>query len=281
MTNAFSRLLAFPFAIILIIAFSMGGFDFSGPKTIVVMICLIALMLIYVFNRQLDIWWWKRNPPALDLPLKTWMAAHSRYYQELDDQTRDKFEKRLATFVNVKNFTLKAERDYQLEEDVKAILAHEYVRLTLHRDDYLFKDIEQFVLYNHPFGTPDKQYLHTIEVNIDEGVVILSKEQLVNGFLQPTGFVNVGILSAVMAFIKMNPRLNYPEVSSLDAQDIADAHGINLSVIYTALGEARMNNLDLLIFCYLLHPNRTESFDPDRYKALKEIFDLEDSTIYI
>ena len=281
MTNAFSRLLAFPFAIALIIAFSTGGFDFSGPKTIVVMICLIALMLIYVFNRQLDIWWWKRRPPTLDRPLKTWMAAHSKYYQELDDETRDKFEKRLATFINVKNFTLKAERDYQLEEDVKAILAHEYIRLALHRDDFLFKDIEQFVLYNHPFGTPDKQYLHTIEVNNEEGVVILSKEQLVNGFLQPTGFVNVGMLSAVMAFIKMHPRLNYPEVSSLDAQDIADAHGINLSVIYTALGEARMNNLDLLTFCYILHPHRTESFDPERYKRLEDIFGLDGSIIYI
>ena len=111
--------------------------------------------------------------------------------------------------------------------------------------------------------------------------MILSKEQLVNGFLQPTGFVNVGMLSAVMAFIKMHPRLNYPEVSSLDAQDIADAHGINLSVIYTALGEARMNNLDLLIFCYILHPHRTESFDPERYKRLEDIFELDGSIIYI
>jgi len=272
MTKAFSRLLAFPFALILIIAFSSGGFDFSGPRTIVVMICLIALMLIYVFNRQLDIWWWRRNPPTLDRPLKTWLAAHSRYYQNLNDDTREEFERRVAAFINIKNFTLKAERDYQLEEDVKTIIAHEFIRLTLDQDDYLFDDIEQFVIYNHPFGTPDKQFLHTIEVNMDHGVVILSKEQLVNGFLRPDDFVNVSLLSAVMTFISRYPRLAYPEVSSLSAEDLSAAHDINLSVIYKALGEIRLNTLDLLIFCYLLHPNRTESFDPDRFEQLESIF---------
>lgn len=272
MTNVFSRLLAFPFAIALIITFTLGGFDFTGPKTIIVLVCVTALMLIYIFNEQLNKWWWKRNLPSLERPLKSWIAKYSNFYNTLDDITKETFEKRISTFNKIKNFTLKAERDYQLEEDVKTIIAHEFSRLTLHRSHYLYEGYDHIVVYNHPFGSPSIDTLHTLEVQQEDNVVILSKEQLINGFLNPETYVNIGLLSAIMVFVQLNPRLAYPEVASMKAEDIAAAHGVQLSVIKAATGVEWINRLDLLIFCYFMYPDRTESFSPERFEQLEKLF---------
>ncbi len=281
MTHSLSRLIAFPFAIILIFAFSYGGFDFTGPKTIAVLFSLIALTLIYVFNAQINIWWWKRRPPPLDKALRSWVARYSKFYAPLNNEEKEIFETRVSAFNHIKNFTLKVEREYQLEEDVKTIISHEFIRITLGLDEYLYDGIDHFVVYNHAFGSPEIPALHTMELYWEDKVVILSKEQLINGFFQPELYVNTALFMAVKSFIMLYPRLSYPEVVSLTPGDIADAHGIVLEVIIAALGVSWVNRLDLLVFCYWLYPDRTASFDPDRYEQLAQIFnrfDLSEST---
>ena len=84
--------------------------------------------------------------PALERPLKSWIARYSKFYNTLDDETRKTFETRISTFNKVKNFTLKVERDYQLEEDVKTIISHEFMRLTLNRSEYLYTGFEHIVV---------------------------------------------------------------------------------------------------------------------------------------
>jgi len=272
MTTAFSRLLAFPFALALILILTAGGLDFTGIRTILVLISIICLTLIYVFSEQINAWWWKKKMPPLDRVLRSWIAQHSPFYNMLSQKAKSTFERRISTFNLIKNFTLKVERDYQLEEDVKTIISHEFNRVVIHREDFLYEGFDHIVVYNHPFGSPDVQTLHTLELNREDKVIILSKEQLINGFIDPQTYVNVSLLAAVMAFVAIHPRLSYPEVSQLNLMDIAEAHGIELKAVTQALGVDWINRLDLLIFCYFQFPNRTESFDPARYEQLEQIF---------
>ena len=167
---------------------------------------------------------------------------------------------------------MKAERNYELEEDIKTIIAHEYIRVTLSFEDFFFEGFDQFVVYNHAFGSPQIRNLHTCEIYPPEKVVILSKEQLINGFFHPEQYVNIALLTAVMAFILLYPRLDYPEVSDLDPEDITKAHGVDLEVIKSALGVKWINRLDLLVFCYWIYPEKTATFDPQGYQQLERIF---------
>lgn len=272
MTNSFARILALPFALILIFVFTTGGLDFSGPKTYLVLISLTALALIYVFNGSINKWWWKRRMPNLDRTLTLWIQRYSKYYQTLSLAEKEQFEKRIAVFNLVKNFTLKVGREFQLEEDVKTIISHEFMRITMAKGDFLYSGMDHFIVYNHAFGSPDIQKLHTIEINREDGVIILSKEQLINGFLQPHSYVNSALLAAVMSFIHIHPRLDYPDVMSLELEDIAEAHQINLDTIKMALGLDWINRLDLLIFCYWMYPDRTASFNKEIHDQLASIF---------
>jgi len=272
MTQSLARILAFPFAITLIFAFSYSEFDFSGPMTLVVLSCLIALALLYVFHNQIDQWYWTKRPPQLDTPVKAWMTRFSPYYNHLSDTERASFESAMSVFIRTKEFTLKAEKDYQLEEDIKGVIAHEFVRVGRSLAEQTYPELDYIVLYNHPFGSPLVQTLHSAELNREDGVVILSKELAVNGFIQPATYVNISLLAAIMTFVWHHPRLDYPSVSELTVEGIAEAHKIDLNVILQTIGLDHINKLDLLIFCFFLYPERTYLLDANLYDQLFALF---------
>ena len=272
MTNSLSRLLGLPFALILIYCFTSGGLADFGIKTFLVLISIVALMLLYIFNRQVDIFWWKKRGLTLDAPLISWMDRFAPSYAELSDEQKENIQGRIALFMKVKNFTLKGKRDYQLEEDVKLIIAHEFMRITLAQDPFYFPDYEQFVVYNHPFATPKIETLHAVEIYDEDGVVIFSKEQLVNGFVDPNHHINVALLAAVMLFIAVHPRLQYPVVHDLEAQEIVDAHGLDLDHIHHVTALRNINNLDLMLFCFFQFPRKNAEAFPERNKQLASLF---------
>lgn len=272
MTQSLARILAFPFALALILAFSYSSFDFEGPMTLVVLGCLVALALLYVFHNQIDQWWWKKRPPRLDAPVKAWMTRFSPFYNQLSSTDKGLFESALSIFIRTKEFTLKADKDYQLEEDIKGVIAHEFIRVGRTLPELTYPELDYIVLYNHPFGSPNVQTLHSVELNREDGVVILSKELVVNGFVQPATYVNISLLAAIMTFVWHHPRLDYPSVSDLTSEQIAEAHGIDLRVILQTLGEDHINKLDLLIFCFFLYPNKTKEMDEGVYSSLMKLF---------
>ena len=272
MTSSLARLIGLPFALILIFTFSSGGLEIFGIKTILILCSLVVLALLYVFHNQIDAWWWQRHPPRLEKPLKAWLRGYSRYYQKLGPGEIEKIDKRISVFIKIKNFTLKGKRDYQLEEDIKAIVAHEFIRLTLNREDFIFKGFDQIVVYNHPFGSPKIESFHTLELFQEDGVIIFSKEQLVNGFISPDKYVNIALLGAICAFTSLYPRLEYPDVGILKLEEIAENLEFALESFFQTLGVDWINKLDLLIFGFFMYPERTREFYPVACKKLEGIF---------
>ena len=272
MTDSFSRLLAFPIALFLIALFTYGDFDQFSWATIGVLFGLVSLALIYVFNRNLDTWWYIRHPPRLERPLQNWLAKYSFFYKGLDQEDQLKMENRIAVLNRVKNFTLKGPRDFELEEDIKTIISHEFVRLTFRHEDYLFRNINQFIVYEHPFGSPQIDRLHSLEFYADDAVMIFSKEQLINGFLHPMKHLNIALLGAVMAFIQLNPRLDYPDVAKLDREKISESLEINLNSFIEVLGVDRINSLDMMLFIYYTLGDKLHTHYPVISGKFRKIF---------
>jgi len=272
MTQSLARIIAFPFAITLIFAFSYSEFDFEGPMTLAVLGCLIALALLYVFHNQIDQWWWTKRPPQLDVPVKAWMKRFSPYYNNLSENELSSFESAMSVFIKTKEYTLKADRDFQLEEDIKGIIAHEFMRVGQNLPERTYPKLDYIVLYNHPFGSPKIQVLHSMELNREDGVVILSKELAVNGFIQPSTYVNISLLAAIMTFVWHHPRLDYPSVTEFTAEGITEAHKIDLNVILQTIGLDHINKIDLLIFCFFLYPEQTKELDENLYDQLFKLF---------
>ena len=211
---------------------------------------IFGLVLLYVFQEQIDKTWWSKFPPLLDDKIKAWISVYSPFYQQLSPIDQKKFEGRLSQFMKLKDYTLKVEKDYQLEEDVKALLSHEYIRISFNNKNYHFQLFGHFVLYNHPFASPDYQFLHTIEVNQEDGVVILSKEQLINGFNPDNRQFNIGLYAAAICWLAQFPRLNYPEMTVIDIGDYCEQMGYSLESITQTTGLRRISKLALSIYSY-------------------------------
>lgn len=264
---SFSKFLAFPFVLLIIFFFTKGRFMSAYIDTWTLIPSVMCLVLLYVFNEQIDKWWWTKYPPTLDPKLKSWISVYSQVYKDFDSELKQKFEQRISLFIRLKDFTLKAKKDFHLEEDIKTLIAHEFVRLTLYRDDYLLKPYDRFVVYNHPFGTPDYPFLHSFEYQQEDGVVIFSREQLINGFNQALDFFNIGIYGAICVFISIHPRLDYPDVTTHNLENICSTVGINLESIINTLGYKEITKLSLLIYVYLQYSDKTrEAFPVDSEK---------------
>lgn len=274
-----SRRVALPFLIYVIIFFSIGGYEKSSGYSIVFMISIISLALIYVFQHQIDMTWWKRHPPLLSPKLKSWLLTFSAYFKQLDPVEQDRFERRLSLFIKDKTFTLKLSKDYEVEEDTKAVIGHEFIRLTMQQEDFMYEHYDQFIIYEHPFGSPTIRLLHSAETYYDDGVVILSREQVINGFVKPLEYVNVAMLMAVACWIRLYPRLDYPPVMDYSPEEIAEGHEILLQPIQAALGNEHVNRLDLMIYCFMLYPDRLRVFDASAFDRLMAIFGAPSSVI--
>lgn len=233
---------------------------------------VVALVLIYVFHYQIDEWWWRRYPPGLDPAMKQWLATYSPFYQSLNDFEKDLFDSRISVFIHLKSFTLKKKKDYEVPEDIKIIIAHEYIRITLYRESYQMEHFNQFILYAHPFASPQFPFLHTLEIFFEDGVIILSLEQLANGFNKRTGHLNLGLFAAVSTFIMLNPRLKYPDLHDLNETDFFNSFGIDMAVIKTTLGFDHVNKLNVLIYCYFEYPETFIKVHPTDFALLEILF---------
>lgn len=267
-----ARVLAFPFVIYGILFFSLGWYDSDSLLTLIFVSSIIILVLIYVFQFQINEWYWKRNMPSLSPKLQSWLRPHSTYYLSLDPIEQELFERRVSLFMKVKSFTVKGSKDYELEEDTKCLISHEFQRLAKGHGDFLYEQLGQIIVYNHPFATPKIASLHAIEIDPEDGVIILSREQLINGFFDSSQ-VNIGLLGAIMTFVAAHPRLDYPHVE-LSPDKIVEIVGLSLSNIYLLLGVDHINKLDLLIYVYVQYPQICHHWDAKLYNRLEAIFGL-------
>ncbi len=106
-------------------------------------------------------------------------------------------------------------------------------------------------MYNHSFATPNYEFLHSIEYNREDGVLILTRDANINGFNIGLGHFNVTMYGAIIIFIHENPRLNYPVTKDIDVLRICDELGLNLENIKAHVGQGLISSLGLIVYAYI------------------------------
>ncbi len=96
---------------------------------------------MYVFNEQINKWWWKVRPLRLETRIQSWIKTYSTFYHGLEDSQRKRAERQISKLMLIKEFTLNSKKDYQLEEDMKTIIAHEMFRLASGLDQLYISEL--------------------------------------------------------------------------------------------------------------------------------------------
>lgn len=277
--HSFASILGFPFAlafaIIMYLTFTTNNHDLSYwliPP-------FIILAIIWVFSPQINWWWWKRNPPPLDPPIVKWLEQFSPFYNSLNVDLKANFARRMSLFMLGKEFGSMGEEKRDLPEDLKGIIASNAIQLTFGRSDFLFKKFERIVVYKHPFPTPSKQYLHTVETETEDGTLIFSMEHLIPGMLRKGELYNIGMHGFIDAFLFENPKLDYPNVENIAWEELEKVSGFSLDNLFATTGLEEVNKLTVLINHYVTFYDRLLQVLPKEAQQLNQIFKLYSTTL--
>ena len=234
--HSISKVLAiFPFlAILYFLMYGMGNHE---SWSVLIFIPVFLLVLLYNFYGQIDYWWNTKNPEIIDPKLKEWLLIYSPFYIGLNEEQKKKFEERLMLYIDAREYKSVGTKEHkEVPFDIKGIIASQAIRLTLGLKDFLIGDLDRIYCYKHPFPTPRYHPLHTVEVDAEDGMLILSLEHAIAGIVNPTEYFNIAIYGYAQAFLRVNPNYDYPEVGEETWSDISLVTGMPREAIEDTIG---------------------------------------------
>lgn len=275
--HSFSKILGLP-----IVLFALGIFYYSwttnNPLSALIIVPAVLVVTIYVFHGPIDHWWLSKFPPPFDSKLREWLTSYFLPYSRLDAELKSKFEYRMSLYLDGRLFKSVGSELRDVPEDIKCMVAAHGVLMCLELDDYLIGDMDRIYLYKHPFPTPLNPQLHQVEVNIEDGVIILSLDQLTKAVLQPKAYYNTGFHAYGEAFSGIHPQKDYPDCS--DSWDkIKAISGWDEFSIKNQTGLESLNPLHIHITLFFSHNEAYRQELPENYVKFSVIFNKQQSLI--
>jgi len=267
-----SRIIALPFVIILAVLAYLEfvlywdiGWWLLGP--------LMIIVALIILHGDIDYWWLKKNPIPLGEREKDVIKEYIPFFESLDSVEKQKFEDRISLYIGAREWKNVGTSELKdIPDDIKALIASQVVILTFHDEDYLLGDFDRVYTYKHPFPSPRFQFLHTVETNIEDGMIIYSMEHALPGITKPDQYYNIVMHGYAEAFSLLHPAKTYPSVESISWEDIQKICGFTKEQILGTLGFDTIDMLPLLINLFFTYPDQTRSILPDVYNKLSAVF---------
>ena len=268
-----SKLLAIPFVLGLIFLLYLA-WETDSSYAIYIVPMVICLVVIYIFQPQLDWWWYRRRPPELDTPLRKLLDRFHPFYRQLSSTNQRIFRERMALYIFANDFIPKAFED--VPEDIKGVIAANVVHLTFGQQDYRLSKYERIVVYPQPFPSP--QYpdrFHASEIFEEDGVILFSAEQLMASMLQPKKYYNIGLHEYAKVYVSSYPDKEYPKFDEFIWEKLEEISGFKKKFIEAFIGLDDIDPLPVSICLFFSFPVQFRNRLPKAYTAFQEIFNMD------
>lgn len=267
-----AKVLILPLVLLAIAIFYYSEHVDDRSLTVWLFIPTILLTVILIFKPQIDYWWHTKYPIPLDPKIKLWLDKYSQFYNSLDEKEKSKFENRLSLYVEAREFKAVGSEVREVPEDIKGIIGSIAVMLTFHDEDFLMGDYDRIYVYKHPFPSPNYKFLHNVEVNHEDGMLIFSLEHLLPGMSRPREFYNIGLHAFIEAYYH-HKKTDFPDNKNLDWELIEKSGYYDRKNILSMTG---LKYIDLYVVagvCYFVSPEKLKKTSLKLYSMLNDIFD--------
>lgn len=273
--HSITRFFAAPFLIGLVYVFYKSAIDyeFRDESSWYVFPLLLICVALYMFSPQIDFWFHQKYPIRLDQPVINWLEQKFPFYQSLSEPDKISFQNRLSLFLEAKEFSLMKAEKLDMPDDMSFIIAAHAIWISFGIEDYLYDKFDRVIAYMHPFPTPFYKHLHTVESEIEDGVVLLSFEYVLRGIMEES-YYNIGIHGFANAFYESNPSLQWPEFVKEDIGKLEEISGLPNQRICDTIGFDKVDPLLVSIHHYCRYPNRFKDTLPKQFDSLESIFHL-------
>jgi hypothetical protein len=274
--HSFARIVAAPFIITAGVVLYFLFFEDKSEWYPYLLPLAIILAAIYAYNPAIDYWWHKKHPPELPARIKKLIYNSSSMYQSLSEEGRRKFLDRVSIFMYHKAFYLMRKEKEALPEDIKALIATCAVTTTMHQDSFFLKKYDYYIAYQHPFPTPNKQYLHSVEIDHNDGAVVVNAEQLFQSMIAKTGVINVGLYAFSEIFLVNNPLSDLAQLDEPDPVNLPMKHLLSYQNIQLQIGYKEIYFKAVLMAIYFDNPGFVSKYYPEFFKVCESSFNNQD-----
>lgn len=246
--------------------------DSHYPYAIWIVIPLILLVLLYLFKPQIDYWWHTKYPLKVDKELKSLLKKMNPYYASLIGDEKEKFEYRLALYMEGRAFKAVGHEHRDLPYDISGLISAIPIQLTMHKKDFLIGDIDRIFTYKHPFPTPQNQFLHSVETHVEDGVIILSLEAFNLAQTAPEQFYHIGWHAYIEVFLQVYKDDPYKLMKFANWETIKEISGFSQTDIENIVGIPNQNPLVPLCVLYFTHREQFKDKASSAFSAMDTFF---------
>lgn len=268
-----TALISFPFVVC---AFYFGYMTFviDNPDTFIYFFASILISIgLYVFQPQIDFLWYSKHPQRLHDKEQEILTLTSSYYNSLDEEQKVLFEERIFVFMRAKDFKWIRDEQKDLPLDMKLIISANAIQLTMFKEDYLYGKYDNYFAYNHPFPTPDKQFLHSVEVNYEDKMAVFNIEYLMHAQNVKNKVFNIGLFAFAEIFLDLNPNITFSTIDNnqfwLDMESIS---GIKKKSLMSYIGYEPDSLYAVMITIFFMYRKEYEQLLPKSYTELSNVF---------
>ena len=269
----FSNILALPVAALLLYFISFLLHDTHDLRASWAVIPLILLVLIYLFQPQIDYWWLSRRPVEIDENVLKLISNTNPIYRNLSEEQKKEFHKRLTLYVNARSFMAKGmEKDSEVPYDIKYMVAQIPISLSLSEKDFLLKNIDRIILYKHAFPSPRFKFLHTAETHKEDGVVLFSLEHAEAAFFHPDQFYNVAWHAFAEIYVQLRGINKFPQTDETVWEKLQIITGLSRDKVVKTVGHEAFDPIVSVITAYFCFRNQFRQSWPEMYDPMNRWF---------
>ncbi len=147
----------------------------------------MAVVLIYGLYVRLSI---KPKSKTKNQDLASYFKGHFQYYDNLNENDKIKFLRRVTSFIENKNFSGRG--GIIVTDQMKALFAGTAIQLTFGLDNFTFDYFEQIIIYPDVYFSPITGRKHKGETN-PHGAIVVSWNHFLKGYHIPDDKLNLGL----------------------------------------------------------------------------------------
>ena len=274
------QVIAVPSGLWAVAFFAFAIFKDAGHLAIWATPGMIVLAGAYVMSPQINWWWFKRNPPPLSTTATKLLETHFLYYKKLSPDMKTRFRERVALFILGNEFIRPVRSDDSdaqslrntVPEDLKAAVAALASQVFFGKTDVPTSKYEHFILYPHPFPTPQYPFLHTSEMYEEDGVILFYADPLMIGLNNPQAFFSIGLYEFSKIFKETTPSVSLPILTEKDWSVLEKISGMNQETIEKVIGFSELDDFGVIAHHFFTFPDLFKTHSPDLFQLLSNMF---------
>ena len=174
--------------LVITVVYFFWSYSSSEPNAYILIPLVVLGVGIFIFQNQINDFWYDKFRIDLDTAEKKWLLEYCPSIQEMNENARSDFFQLLAKTVSYHEFIPMGPE--KIHEEIKWMVLIPAVQLRINHFKDLYKRFTRTALYAHPFMTPQQDWGHVSEHNYEDGLLILSIEQLKLSFFAPNQYFN-------------------------------------------------------------------------------------------